>query len=350
MSATVITLNAKKGSNVTPSKDGGLQHGGEPGGSVAARLICPGLAGCREGHAVRPPASASAISKPPTSSAPRARCGHPSARSSNGTSPPEISCPTRWCSTSSPPTSAARRHARTATCSTVSRARSSGVMLSSRCSAPASSIAAASRAGGGCRVGAMTLLGNRCSWRTPHTDQPAGLSLGFPRMGVARELKWALERVPVGDFSLYDHVLDAALAVGAVPERFGARPVDPVSSNDEDLRRYFVMARGGELDGVDQAPLELTKWLDTNCHHLVPEFAPDQVFTARRRVSPTDGGEGRGGHIPEPCAPGRVADRHGGAGIDDGRLLSRAGQPAYAFAVRKNRSRDNAARSDRGLA
>ena len=30
----------------------------------------------------------------------------------------------------------------------------------------------------------MTLLGNRCSWRTPHTDQPAGLSLGFPRMGA----------------------------------------------------------------------------------------------------------------------------------------------------------------------
>lgn len=138
-------------------------------------------------------------------------------------------------------------------------------------------------------------------------------NLGFPRMGVVRELKWALERawrddsydelrttaatlrarhwmlqrdrdierVPVGDFSLYDHVLDAALAVGAVPERFGARPFDPASSNDEDLRRYFVMARGGELDGVDRAPLELTKWLDTNYHYLVPEFAPDQVFTAR---------------------------------------------------------------------
>ena len=138
-------------------------------------------------------------------------------------------------------------------------------------------------------------------------------NLGFPRMGVARELKWALERawrddcydelrttaatlrarhwmlqrdrdierVPVGDFSLYDHVLDAALAVGVVPERFGGRPFDPASGNDEDLRRYFVMARGGELDGVDQAPLELTKWLDTNYHYLVPELAPDQVFTAR---------------------------------------------------------------------
>ena len=138
-------------------------------------------------------------------------------------------------------------------------------------------------------------------------------NLGFPRMGVAREFKWALERawrddrydgllttaatlrarhwtlqrdrdierVPVGDFSLYDHVLDAALAVGVVPERFGARPFDPASGNDEDLRRYFVMARGGDLDGVDQAPLELTKWLDTNYHYLVPELAPNQMFTAR---------------------------------------------------------------------
>ena len=90
-------------------------------------------------------------------------------------------------------------------------------------------------------------------------------NLGFPRMGVARELKWALERawrddsddsydelrttaatlrarhwmlqrdrdierVPVGDFSLYDHVLDAALAVGVVPERFGGRPFDPAGT------------------------------------------------------------------------------------------------------------------------
>ena len=178
MSATVITTNAKKGSNVTPSKDGRLQHGGEPGGSAAGRLICPGRAGCREGHAVRPPASASATSRPPASSAPRSRRGHPSARSSNGTSPPGISCPTTWCPTSSPRTSTARRHARPATCSTVSHARSPGVRLSSRCSAPASSVAAASRAGGGCSVGAMTLLGRRCSWRTPHTYQPAGLSSG----------------------------------------------------------------------------------------------------------------------------------------------------------------------------
>ena len=138
-------------------------------------------------------------------------------------------------------------------------------------------------------------------------------NLGFPRIGADRELKWAMEaawrtgryadlrtvaaqlrsrhwalqsdrgiaRVPVGDASLYDHVLDATLAVGAVPARFGGQPFDPESGDDADLARYYVMARGGDLDGADQAPLEMTKWFDTNYHYLVPELEADQRFEAR---------------------------------------------------------------------
>ncbi|MFA5565471.1 MAG: 5-methyltetrahydropteroyltriglutamate--homocysteine S-methyltransferase [Acidimicrobiia bacterium] len=137
-------------------------------------------------------------------------------------------------------------------------------------------------------------------------------NLGFPRIGAARELKWAqeaawrsgtydelrataaelrarhwklqtergLSRVPVGDFSLYDQMLDATLAVGAVPERFGGAAFDP-EADDAGLARYFVMARGGALDGEERAPLEMTKWFDTNYHQLVPELAPNQVFEAR---------------------------------------------------------------------
>jgi 5-methyltetrahydropteroyltriglutamate--homocysteine methyltransferase len=132
-------------------------------------------------------------------------------------------------------------------------------------------------------------------------------NLGFPRMGVDRELKWALERywrgqthaaaltavaqelrgrhwqlqaergiarIPSGDFSYYDHVLDTAVTVGAVPARFGAA-FD--ASNDEPsaLAQYFLMARGGP----DVPALELTKWFDTNYHYLVPELAPDQTFS-----------------------------------------------------------------------
>jgi len=130
---------------------------------------------------------------------------------------------------------------------------------------------------------------------------------GMPRIGKDRALKWALEGfwagrigaeelemqaatirrrnwetmaeagidfVPSNDFSLYDHVLDAALAVGAVPERF--RHVDGML----DLARYFAMARGGELGRGPVKPLDLTKWYDTNYHHLVAEIESTTVFHA----------------------------------------------------------------------
>ena len=133
--------------------------------------------------------------------------------------------------------------------------------------------------------------------------------LGYPRIGPRRELKRALEAywdggisgeelaeagrelraaawrrlvgrgldaagaaVPSNTFSLYDHVLDTVVLVGAVPARYRSlgAPGDP----DADLRRYFAMARGET--GV--APLRMTKWFDTNYHHLVPEIGPDTRF------------------------------------------------------------------------
>ena len=130
---------------------------------------------------------------------------------------------------------------------------------------------------------------------------------GMARIGRHRELKWALEDywagrsaddallevgagirrdnwrtlagagvgfVPSNDFSLYDHVLDAAVTLGAVPARFG-----PPGAQGS-LARYFAMARGGEVAGVSVAPFELTKWFDTNYHQLVPEIGPDAAFSA----------------------------------------------------------------------
>jgi 5-methyltetrahydropteroyltriglutamate--homocysteine methyltransferase len=126
--------------------------------------------------------------------------------------------------------------------------------------------------------------------------------LGLPRMGPDRELKHALEAYWAGradegrlrdtaatlrasswmrareagidvipaDHSLYDHVLDAALAVDAIPDRFGG-------PGAEGLGVLFAMARGGP--GV--RPLKMTKWLDTNYHYLVPELADGQAFRAR---------------------------------------------------------------------
>jgi 5-methyltetrahydropteroyltriglutamate--homocysteine methyltransferase len=129
--------------------------------------------------------------------------------------------------------------------------------------------------------------------------------LGYPRIGVARELKKALEsywskkssagallstaaelrrrhwsamkekridHIPSNDFSLYDHMLDMAIAVGAVPARY-QEIADP-------LVRYFAMARGlqDKGAGLDVAALEMTKWFDTNYHYIVPELANGQSF------------------------------------------------------------------------
>ncbi|MFF2302848.1 5-methyltetrahydropteroyltriglutamate--homocysteine S-methyltransferase [Streptomyces sp. NPDC058128] len=126
---------------------------------------------------------------------------------------------------------------------------------------------------------------------------------GYPRQGRNRELKKAVEgywkgrvtadalrstaadlrranwrqladagidEVPTGDFSYYDHVLDTSVMVGAVPARHRA------AVEADALDGYFAMARGTQ----DVAPLEMTKWFDTNYHYLVPELGPDTVFGA----------------------------------------------------------------------
>jgi 5-methyltetrahydropteroyltriglutamate--homocysteine methyltransferase len=123
---------------------------------------------------------------------------------------------------------------------------------------------------------------------------------GSPRIGPRRELKrategyWAgrtsraelenvaatlrrdtwsqlaaagLDSVPVNTFSYYDHVLDTAVLLGALPDR--------VQQVSDDLDRYFAAARGNE----NVTPLEMTKWFDTNYHYIVPEIGPDTKFS-----------------------------------------------------------------------
>ncbi|SHW74097.1 5-methyltetrahydropteroyltriglutamate/homocysteine S-methyltransferase [Mycobacteroides abscessus subsp. abscessus] len=75
-----------------------------------------------------------------------------------------------------------------------------------------------------------------------------------------------LDSVPVNTFSYYDQMLDTAVLLGAPPSR--------VRDIADDLDRYFAAARGT----ADIAPLEMTKWFDTNYHYLVPEIGPDTAF------------------------------------------------------------------------
>jgi len=109
---------------------------------------------------------------------------------------------------------------------------------------------------------------------TVTADQLEGTAASIRRLNWAAATARGVDFVPSNDFSLYDHVLDAALMVGAVPSRFGA------GDHPLTLERYFAMARGGDLDGRTVAPLDLTKWFDTNYHQLVPELGPTTTFAA----------------------------------------------------------------------
>ena len=128
--------------------------------------------------------------------------------------------------------------------------------------------------------------------------------LGYPRIGVNRELKkaeeaywagkitkkelldaaaqirkenWQLQKeagidlIPSNDFSFYDQTLDLSLSVGAIPERYNAL-------KDDLLELYFAMAHGYQKNGIDVTAMEMTKWFDTNYHYIVPEFTKDQQF------------------------------------------------------------------------
>ncbi|MEG9461224.1 5-methyltetrahydropteroyltriglutamate--homocysteine S-methyltransferase [Bacillus amyloliquefaciens] len=128
-------------------------------------------------------------------------------------------------------------------------------------------------------------------------------NLGFPRIGLNREWKKALEAywkgntdketflkeldglflsavktqldqhidiVPVSDFTHYDHVLDTAVSFNWIPERFRSI-TDPVDT-------YFAIARGVK----DAVSSEMTKWFNTNYHYIVPEYDESIEFRLTR--------------------------------------------------------------------
>lgn len=131
-------------------------------------------------------------------------------------------------------------------------------------------------------------------------------TLGFPRIGAQRELKFAqeaywrgeieatelqdvakalrarhwndqkaLDLVPVGDFSFYDQVLDMSQTLGNLPKRV-------TELEGDDLDGFFRAARGRSpkdtaAGGV--AASEMVKWFNANYHYMVPEFTQNTTFT-----------------------------------------------------------------------
>jgi len=128
--------------------------------------------------------------------------------------------------------------------------------------------------------------------------------IGFPRIGKARELKFASEKffkgeiseaelqkvaaeirlygwqkqkaagidfIPSSDFSFYDNVLDTAFLFGIVPERYR-------SLNLSTLEKYFAAAHGYQGEKGDVKALPMKKWFNTNYHYIVPEIDDASEF------------------------------------------------------------------------
>ncbi len=122
---------------------------------------------------------------------------------------------------------------------------------------------------------------------------------GFPRIGQNRELKkiieaywkgnasldevratakdlrakhWNLERaadidlIPSNDFSYYDQMLDTAIMLNVVPQRYQRLAFE---TPEETL---FAMGRGYQGAQGDVTALPMKKWFTTNYHYLVPEL------------------------------------------------------------------------------
>ncbi|KAI4133645.1 MAG: hypothetical protein LQ347_002121 [Umbilicaria vellea] len=142
--------------------------------------------------------------------------------------------------------------------------------------------------------------------------------LGFPRMGVNRDLKkateaywagklsqdellaegkrlrlahWKIQKdagidvIPSNDFSFYDHVLNHIQLFGAIPERYSKYNLSP-------LEEFFAMGRGLQRpakDGegaVDVPSLEMVKWFDSNYHYVKPTLQDGQTFKLQSKPKP----------------------------------------------------------------
>ncbi|MCX7820988.1 MAG: hypothetical protein N2258_04855, partial [Brevinematales bacterium] len=123
--------------------------------------------------------------------------------------------------------------------------------------------------------------------------------IGFPRIGIKRELKFAIESylkgekneielknfveshiksqfeilksnkvdiIPVNDFSLYDNMLDMAFLLGAIEREY-------LDNNLSKMQKYFAVAKGFQNENYDLKAYEMKKWFDTNYHYIVPKLS-----------------------------------------------------------------------------
>ncbi|WWC85712.1 5-methyltetrahydropteroyltriglutamate-homocysteine S-methyltransferase [Kwoniella dendrophila CBS 6074] len=133
--------------------------------------------------------------------------------------------------------------------------------------------------------------------------------LGYPRVGVNRSAKKAIESywagnssaeqlqetaknirkerwesiknagvdvIPSGDFTLYDHLLDHSFNFGVIPQRYVEQKLSPLDT-------YFAMGRGKQdrSKGIDVVASEMGKFFDSNYHIVKVDHSPSTEFSLK---------------------------------------------------------------------
>ncbi|MEW5304274.1 MAG: hypothetical protein WDW36_006896 [Sanguina aurantia] len=184
----------------------------------------------------------------------------------------------------------------------------------------------------------------------------------FPRIGAKREMKVVLEKywnknasvadlisvseatqlaawteqqsagiASIGlDGTMYDQMLDTTTWLGVIPARFQALT---------GLDRYFAMARGAE-GGI--TALDMSKYLDTNYHYMVPEleagFVSNPDFSAVvDKVTRAQAALGVAAAVPILIGPLTFVSLARGAATSDVAAAVRTILPSYTALLQKLR-------------
>ncbi len=112
-------------------------------------------------------------------------------------------------------------------------------------------------------------------WRQERTEEDFQAILKSIRLSrIEKQLQSGIDMVTVGDFTLYDRMLDTALMFGLVPKRFNWQ------GGRVDLHTYYSVARGNH----SAVASEMTKWFNTNYHYIVPEYEGQPLQLTENKV------------------------------------------------------------------
>ena len=91
---------------------------------------------------------------------------------------------------------------------------------------------------------------------------------------LKKQQSLGLDYSTVGDFTLYDRMLDHAAMFGLIPTRY------EWAGREVDLQTYYAMARGAK----SIVACEMTKWFNTNYHYIVPEYENQKLQLTKNYI------------------------------------------------------------------